>query len=665
MTSATTSAPTLQTLSDAAASAWLLQWSGLVGFVAARAAARHSQGRQAVQQGHRRATTTLPAQLNPRGFPRTYSSKDKAVSGHRAAQKGKATQRCSKTAGGVVLRYEEAALGDPTHTQPQLPGPPGRAAEGNSIAGARWYGVRLSSDHLSPSCVPAAVDGTTVRLNVERCSSYLSSHLPPLLLERVVDTAWRTVSEEVTLGGRESSVPDHQVGEWARRAPVLLGLAAGLSGTKYPLDLTGIAPDALWDVVAYVESQFPVERLSTLVLSKRKATYSNARCLLDGDVLRRLLQRSLLVSLTLNLEMVSGSVLKEISQMSLQELDVCGGGHSEAQVLQELCGLPFSAVDQVVEAVRGSHLEALPVTPLRKSLRKLSVSLPSLPSAMYQVFLAVFHKLQHYSPPSGATPCVSGYARMAGQPGATKPLSLLSLNLGRASRHEILEVARVCPALRDVSLSIELDCEETLSSLRACERLSGVQLSYYPPSVSAPPKVEGSVLLPLLDLLGPQLLSLSLTGFSLKGGVVEALARLPELRRLTLVDSWLSRPDAAPCHPFPSLDSLALNFMLQLDTLQLLTASSCLQSLDIDVVASEARGNGLTDASVKQLVSSSAISSIHSFSSSSPFLTLASLRHLAALPRLKSVGCLARWGLTEEELRCVGHSGPPHVLCRH
>lgn len=509
------------------------------------------------------------------------------------------------------------------------------------------------------------MDGVTVRLNVGHCSSYLRSQLPPLLLERVVGTAWKTVSEEVTLGGRESSVSDQQVSEWARRAPVLLGVAACLSGTKYPLDLTGLPPHALQDAVAYVESHFPVERLSTMVLSKRKATRGSAGCLLKGGVLRRVLHRSLLVSLTLNLDAVSGSVLKQISQLSLQELDVCGGGHSEAQVLQDLCGLPFTSVGQVVEAVRGGHLGVLPVTPLRESLRRFTVSLSSLPSVMYQVFLAVFHKLQHYSPPSGATPCISGYARMAGPPGTAKSLGLLSLNLGRASRHEIQEVARVCPALRDVSLSIDLECEDTLRSLRAWDRLSGLQLSYFPPSVSAPPKVEGSVLLPLLDLLGPQILSLSLTGFSLRGGVLAALARLPELRRLKLADSWLARPDAAPCHSFPSLDSLALNFLPPLDTLRLLTAGSCLQSLDIDVIASEARGNGLTDASVKQLVSSSAISSIHTFSSSSPFLTLASLRHLAALPRLKSVGNLARWGLTEEELRCVSHSGPPHVLCRH
>ncbi|KAG0721968.1 hypothetical protein GWK47_045356 [Chionoecetes opilio] len=364
------------------------------------------------------------------------------------------------------------------------------------------------------------------------------------------------------------------------------------------------------------------------------------------------------------MDAVSGSVLKQLSQLSLQELDVCGGRHGEVQVLQGLCGLPFSAAAQVGEAVRGGHLGALPLCPLRESLRRLTISLPGLPSAMYQVFLAVFHNLHHYAPPSGAMSCVSGYARMTRPPAAPNPLSLLSLNLGRASLHEIREMAKVCPALRDVSLSIELDCEGTLNSLRACERLSGVQLSYYPPSVSAQPKVEGSVLLPLLEFLGPRLVGLGLTGFNMRGSVMAALAGLPELRRLTLTDSWFACPNVTPCQPFPSLDTLVLNFLPPVDTLRLLTAGSCLQSLDINVAASEARGNCLSDAGVRQLVHSRAIGSIHSFSSSSPFLTVASLRHLAALPRLRSVGCLARWSLTQEELRCVGHSGPPHLLCR-
>lgn len=519
---------------------------------------------------------------------------------------------------------------------------------------------------VPPWCVPAALDSATVRLNVRRCASYLRSHLPPLLLESALDTAWRAVSEEVTLGGRETSVPDSQVGEWARRAPMLLGLADCLSGVRYPLDLTGLPHEALRDALVYVESHFVVERLSTLALSKRKAMRDGAGSLVEAALLGRLLHRAGVVSLSLNLDQVDGSVLREVSQLSLQELDVCGGRHSEAQVLQELCGLPFSAVDQVVEALRGGsgRLEVPSVTPLRKSLRRLSVSLPGMPAALYHALLAVFPELHYYAPPCDAAACVRGYARMAGPSSAASPLSLRSLNLGRASRHDILEAARVCPALRDVSLCIELDCEDALSSLIACEHLSGVQLSYFPSSVSAPPKVEGRLLLPLLDALGPHLLNLNLTGFSLRGSTVATLACLPDLRRLALTDCWLANPDAAPCHAFSSLESLVLNFLPPLDTLRLLTAGSSLQALDVSVLASEARGNSLTDDRVRQLVASGALTSILSFCSSSPFLTQASLRHLAALPRLRTVGSLARWGLTREELGCVGHSGPPQLLCR-
>ncbi|XP_063844878.1 uncharacterized protein LOC135091303 [Scylla paramamosain] len=657
-TTITTSAPPLQALSEAAASGWLLQWAGVVGFAAARAASSYSQGRRGAQRDVTRDTPTQPSPHAPRGASRTHCSVNNAIPGQRSAQEGRAAPRGGR-AGGVTLRYEETVPWGAAHTQPQPAGPKGRIIQEESPTQAQVSGAQVPT-----WCVPATLDGSAVRLNVRRCASYLRSHLPPLLLEGVLDTAWRTVSEEVTLGGRETSVPDHQVGEWARRAPVLLGLAASLSGARYPLDLTGLSHEVLRDAVAYVENHFAVERLSTLALTKRKATRGGVGSLVEGTVLGRLLHRGGLVSLSLNLDVVDGSVLKEVSQLSLQELDVCGGRHSEAQVLQELCGLPFSAANQVVEALRGGRLETPSVIPLRESLRRLSVSLPGLPAALYQALLAVFPGLHHYTPPCGTAACVRGYARMAGPSGATSPLSLLSLNLGRASRQDVLEAARVCPALRDVSLCIELDCEDTLSSLRACERLSGVQLSYFPSSVSAPPKVEGRLLFPLLDALGPQLLGLGLTGFNLRGGVVSALAGLPELRRLTLTDCWLAHPDAAPCQAFPSMESLVLNFLPPLDTLRLLAAGSCLQTLDVSVVASEARGNGLTDANMRQLVSSGALTSILSFCSSSPFLTLASLRHLAALPHLRTVGSLARWGLTREEFGCVGHSGPSHLLCR-
>lgn len=663
MTPAATSAPPLQALSEAAAAAWLLQWSGVVGLVASRAAAGHTQGRRPPED-NKRGAVVRPALTTARGGLRTLGSKQNAVPGHRGTQEGRTTPRSSRR-GGLTLRYEATHPAGAAPTHSLGPAPARRTHEADHRQEVPQESERLSGAPVTPSSIPAAMDEAAVMHNVGRCSAYLKAQLPPLLLEGVLDTAWRTLSEEVTLGGREANVAAHQAGAWARRTPALLALAASLSSAKFPLDLTGLDPEALRDAVAHVEKHFPVERLSALLLPTKKGGRGGPGCLLVGAAFGSLLHRSALVKLALNLDVVGGSVLKEISELSLQELELCGGRHSEAQVLQELCGLPFTAASQVVEVVQGGHLGALPVAPLRQSLRRLCVSLPSLPSTVYQVLLAVFPSLQHYSPPSGAAACVSAYARMVGPLGGAKTLGLLSLNLGRASRHEILEAARLCPALREVSLSIDLECEGPLTALRTCERLSGVQLAYYPAFVSAPPKVEGGVLLPLLDALAPQLLSLGLTGFSLGGGVVAALASLPELRRLALTDSWLARPAAAPFHSFSSLDTLALNFLPPQDVFQLLTAGACLQSLDIDILASEGRGNGLTDASVKHLVTSGAVSSIHSFSSSSPFLTLASLRSLASLPRVRSVGHLARWGLTQEELRCVGHSGPPHVLCHH
>ncbi|KAK4302367.1 hypothetical protein Pmani_025552 [Petrolisthes manimaculis] len=244
-----------------------------------------------------------------------------------------------------------------------------------------------------------------------------------------------------------------------------------------------------------------------------------------------------------------------------------------------------------------------------------------------------------------------------------KPLTkIVRIDLGCARVGEIREMNVSCPVVEEISLIADLHMEEILPTLTLYQHITHLDISYFPSSPTSLPKQDGRLLLPLMSHFNHQLQSVSLTGFNLQEGVMASLSQLPELRTLQLADSWLSSPTIILDQPFRSLENLSLKLLPSNSLMQLLTAGSCLVNVTFEFVASELEGNALTDSLVSQLVTSGRISSVQSFTARSPYLTLVSLTTLCLLPNLRSIGSLALWGLTEDELRCVTHSSPSHIL---
>lgn len=297
------------------------------------------------------------------------------------------------------------------------------------------------------------------------------------------------------------------------------------------------------------------------------------------------------------------------------------------------------------------------------------MSFQNISSTVYHLILVLFPELLFYNPHKDIKSCIREYARLGlsleKEPASTvaRNLKLQKISLGNATKSEILEVSRLCPSTREISLNVELNAEEILSALESFSQLTDFTLSYYPSFASSPPKLNGSVLQPLLLMYKNQINALSLTGFNISDKCLHKLSQLPELKFLTMADCWLSNPKCPSPDPFSSLEKLSLQFLPPDSTLHLLTSGKKLHSLSLDFVASEWEGSALSDTHVKQLVTSGKLNALQSFTVASPYLTLASVKSLTLLPSLRSVGHLARWGLTEEELHCINHSGPPHLIC--
>ncbi|XP_071550311.1 uncharacterized protein [Panulirus ornatus] len=702
---ATVTSPTsLQWMCEATASSWLVEWSGVVGQVAlwvASSKAKDISGKQLNPFSHLSDTSDIftPKQVSGKGKGRLPEEVKCDITQHAVPgqlfQEGKSQEikllckygglaksnsrkahfksdikTCSHLYGQVsdrVLTPQEICYESVnTIVEKNVP----LSAEKSSGQGMR---NTLSLKHTIPSNdIPHKLDYSILKKNMKQCSAYLKSYLPPLLIDGVINSAWRNLSEQVVVGNCEECVPKYQVVDWAKRAPVVLLIAADLSERKFSLNISGIADDILEDALSFIFKYFPQGQVNKVFLRKNKFKSNSQSTTKCYDIFKRLLEKTSLVSLTLDSNICDNSILSILSQLPLQELDIGGSAANEEGVIKELGRLPVHTANEVVNAVHSGEFWATTLSPLRKSLCKLSVSFYNIPNLVYQVIPIIFPHLQYYNPRINIVQCVQNYVRVTRPPEGSNPLlvppntlQLVRINMGHASKNQILEVGRVCPALKEMSLSIELNCEETLAAVQTHKHLTGLELIYYPSFASSPPKLNGKVLLPLVMNFRQQLECLSLTGFNITGSVLYELSQLPDLRTLKLSDSWISNPNTFPRQSFPSLENLTLQFLPPECIMQLFTASHNLVNLSFEFIASDWEGNALTDAHIKYLVTSGMISSIQSFSASSPFLTVTSLNSLALLPSLRSVGFVAHWGLTEEELRCISHSGPPHILCVH
>lgn len=673
-----------------AAAAWLVQWSGLVGQVTARASAPYRQplpprdsAASPRVQGGGKSRVPFTASCDTSRTCRCRVSSLKAVSGMQV-HKG-AEVRSSKTSGRSkaprttpVLQYEEPhsvprnglneAAVNLFHSQAQ-PFPDGTCSidrPSPRSAQALSFPTLIKTTTSTDLC--RNTYNNIVSENVTQCSSFFKSHLPPLLINQILSTAWRLMSQQVALGGRLEAVPEYQVVDWARRAPVLLRVAGALARRSFPLDLSGVPESCLDALMAEINETLPPDQVNRLVLPKAKFKSCKSAVLECQGILLQFLKKNNLASLTLHSELCDNSALETISTLSLQELDIGSSSVTEEGIISKLCGLPFKTGSEVVEALRDYRF-SYSSTHLSKYLRRLSMSFQNISSTVYHLILLLFPELLFYNPHKDIKSCIREYARLGlsleKEPASTvaRNLKLQKISLGNATKSEILEVSRLCPSTREISLNVELNAEEILSALESFSQLTDFTLSYYPSFASSPPKLNGSVLQPLLLMYKNQINALSLTGFNIADKCLHKLSQLPELKFLTMADCWLSNPKCPSPDPFSSLEKLSLQFLPPDSTLHLLTSGKKLHSLSLDFVASEWEGSALSDTHVKQLVTSGKLNALQSFTVASPYLTLASVKSLTLLPSLRSVGHLARWGLTEEELHCINHSGPPHLIC--
>ncbi|XP_063610302.1 uncharacterized protein LOC134784226 [Penaeus indicus] len=678
----------LQQACEVAAAAWLVQWSGLVGQVTDRASApyrqplplRDSAAHLRVQGGGKSRISSTSSCDTPRAC-RCRASSLKAASGlqvHKGAE-----VRSSKTSGRSkaprttpVLQYEEPhsapshGLNETavnlfhSHAQPFTDGTCSIDRPSPRSTQALSFPTLIKTTTSTDLC--RDIYNNIVRENVTQCSSFFKSHLPPLLINQILSTAWRLMSQQVALGGRLEAVPEYQVVDWARRAPVLLRLAGALARRSFPLDLSGVPETCLDALMAEMNEKLPPDQVSRLVLPKAKFKSCKSAVLECQGILLQFLKKTNLVSLTLHSDLCDNSALETISTLSLQELDIGSSTVTEEGIISKLCGLSFKTGSEVVEALRDCRCSS---THLSKYLRKFSMSFQNISSSVYHLILLLFPELHFYNPHRDIKPYIREYARLGlsleKEPVSTtaRKLKLQKISLGNATRSEILEVSRLCPSTREISLNVELNAEETLNALEAFTQLTDFKLNYYPSFASSAPKLNGSILLPLLLTYKNQINSLSLTGFNISDKCLHELSQLPELKSLSMADCWLSNPKGLSPDPFSSLEKLSLQFLPPNSTMHLLTSGKKLHSLSFDFVASEWEGSALSDTHVKQLVISGKLNALQSFTVASPYLTLASVKSLTLLPTLRSVGHLARWGLTDEELHCINHSGPPHLIC--
>lgn len=696
--SAVISPTTLQQNCEAAAATWLTEWSGTLGRVSARIASLHAGGPLSKQETH-----IVPISLPPSckkdasalRISRSNCLADSHQEDHHATSKTEVSCqqnilkkqskscRCRKKSRkvdkAITIQYDKEVSSAYHKCDKEILSEYLGLEDHNTVSAlpvehetVNSHNRMINSNNVSSRVnFPRQFDQETIDKNVTYCSNFFRHYLPPVLIHQIIHLAWKQLSRLVALGSHNKCVQEYQVVDWTQRAPILLQLASKVSGRTFPLDISGIPDNMVEDVLNIVCHQFPLKKLKSFELPKANFKKPPIKfSAVSKDIYKSILTGSFLMSVTLNCALCDDTILKTLSQLSLKELEIGGNLVSEKGIVNGLCSLPSETASETLDIIESGSLQSYPLSPLRKSLQKFDMSFQSLSNVVYHIIPVIFSELLYYNPHRNMTQCIQNFVRLTRMKSNDdqhvyyqKTLNFLKINMGCPSRENIMELARTCPKLEEVSLFVNMEAENVLLALEKVSSLSRLEVTYYPSSTSSPPKLDAGVLSSVITKFKFQLQSLSLTGFSLPGNVLYALSQLPELYQLSLADCWVSNPRTMPENPFPSLEKLSLKFLPPNSTMQLLTMGGCLQTLHLDLKESEWEGNALTDANIKHLVTSGMIRSLQRFTASSSYLTLTSLKTLAALPCLKVVGYLASWGLTEEELRCVEHSGPQHVLC--
>ncbi|XP_068234499.1 uncharacterized protein [Palaemon carinicauda] len=669
--SAVVSPASLQQICQAAAASWLLDWSGLVGQISARAASMQTQRNRT--GGWSMTPSTDPSRGN-RIY--TYQSFYGTTNLDHEAKEVRSQADVYRKIGRSRCRKKHRTDSKTVALYPRIELP--EYYEDSAVLEYLGY-CSYGSDNVHKKTTNPTSLQTNIRLTFDKkvlegsarsCSLFLKHFLPPLLVNQIIDLAWKRLSRLVSHTEHSQSVEQYQVADWVRRAPALLQLCTRFPSVGLALNISGIPDSLIEDVLVIINQYFSFKTLNSLVLPKvdfkKKQLDISVKC---KQMYKDIVLGASLTSVTLNNELCDDGMLSTLSQIPLKELTIGGNSVSEKGIINDLCALPVETVHEAKNIISSGYLEDLCVCPLRKSLQKLEMSFQRLASSVFHIIPAIFPELRDYNPHRNVVQCLENFERLIPLKNNNTLVSsqtttkLIRLNVGNASRATLNMIAKICPQLQELVLTFDSGAEDNLIALENFRHLSHLEILYFPSLPASQPKLDANILQTVIHVFREQLKGISLTGFNVSGSVLRELSQLPELYHLKFTDCWLSSPTNLPHNPFPTLGKVSLNFLPANSVMRFFTMGGNVHTLHLDLKGLEWGSNPLTDSSIKALASSGIFKSLQTFTATSSYLTRDALRTLASMPCMKVVGYLSSWGLTEEELCCVTHSSPQHILC--
>ncbi|CAL4114979.1 unnamed protein product [Meganyctiphanes norvegica] len=514
-----------------------------------------------------------------------------------------------------------------------------------------------------------------VQSNIDYCYQFLITFIPAILCRQVINTAWTRLVQEMRNSSKVAIYTDYKVKEWTQKAPILMNFSEKFSSRMFSLNTSSISYSQLAEAVDGVCKRWPLHLVNELVFSGKKPVSKKLELSpLGKSYVKTILESSSLNSVTLGPDFCSDEILSTLSKLSLKELNISGPSITEEGVIRNLFWLNFKNGADILDVVQ-CGFGNLSGSTIQRTLKKLKISCCQISDKFYSAILMILPHLEHYVPYRNIVQCILTYAQHCCHVSlSANTLKLSSLDLLHANSIEIVRICQLCPNLRHVSLTIEPGSEQSVFALQSFSHLSNLELMYYPSFTSSATKINAQIIKGTIQRFQNQLECLTLNGFNISSDVFRVISQLPDLKVLKLEECWVSpnirQSSTGGLNPtsvvkdvgFRSLESLHLKFLPPPLVLHQLLFGGYLQTLIIDADDFQYEANSLSDSHIKTLIDLGLLRSLTSIRITSKQLTMKSLGLLASLPKLTSVGYLHRWGLTKDEVACVSHSNPRHLL---
>ncbi|CAL4119452.1 unnamed protein product [Meganyctiphanes norvegica] len=511
--------------------------------------------------------------------------------------------------------------------------------------------------------------------NIDYCYTFLITFIPSILCRQVISTAWTRLVHEIKNSSKVAIDTDYKVKEWMQRAPIIMILSEKFSSRMFSLNTSSISYSKLAEAIECVCKRWPLHLVNELVFSGKKPVSKKLELSsLGKSYVKTILESSSLISVTLGPDFCCDEILSTLSKLSLKELNISGPSITEEGVIRNLFWLNFKNGSDILDLVQCGFGKFSGST-IQRTLKNFKISCSKISSKLYSAILMILPHLEHYVPYRNIVQCILTYIQHCCHVSlTTNTLKLSSLDLLHANPLEIARICQLCPKVRHVSLTIEPGSEQSVFALQSFSHLSNLELMYYPSFTSSATKINAQIIKGTIQRFQNQLECLTLNGFNISSDVFHVISQLPDLKVLKLEECWVSPnigqsstggPNQTPilvgaC--FGSLEILYLKFLPPPLVLHQLVFGGVLQTLTIDAEDFQYEANSLSDSHIKTLIDLGLLRSLKSIRITSKQLTMKSLELLASLPELTSVGYLHRWGLTKDELACVSHSKPQHLL---